>query len=92
MNTKHQYVQLLISIRLRQLHQEGYDGIQFNDLERIFSKYIFKRRKPSFLNELTDRILNISTDDIIRYLSLDAATTTDKSALNEVLMGVFNES
>ena len=83
----YQYVQLLISIRLRQLHQEGmtvYSLMIWSE----FSLNIFLSGKPSFLNELTNRILNISTDDIIRYLSLDAATTTDKNALNEVILGV----
>ncbi|NLC64958.1 MAG: hypothetical protein GX753_04740 [Erysipelothrix sp.] len=92
MNTSQQYIQLLITIRLRKLHQEGFANVRFNDLERNFASYVFKRNKPKHLNILTDRILNISADEIIRYLSLDASVSVKKTSLGEILQGVINES
>ncbi len=89
MDMNQQYIELLISIRLRKLQQEGFDQIRFDDLERIFSKLVFKRQKPQFLHELTDRILNISTDEIIRYLTLDATMNTSKEGLDKILQGVL---
>lgn len=92
MNTKHQYIQLLIAMRLRKLHQEGFKQVRFQDLERIFANLVFKRQKPKFLNQLTDRILNITTDEVIRYLSVEAAMNTDRKSLDALVKGVFNEN
>lgn len=92
MNTKHQYIQLLIAMRLRKLHQEGFEQVRFHDLERIFAKMVFRRQKPKFLNQLTDRILNITTDEVIRYLSVEATMNTDAESLDALVKGVFNEN
>lgn len=92
MNTKHQYIQLLIAIRLRKLHQEGFKQVRFQDLERIFSNLVFKRQKPKFLNQVTDRILNITTDEVIRYLTVEATMNTDRKSLDALVKGVFNEN
>ncbi len=90
MNTKNPYIQMLITLRLKKLHQEGFSRVKYEDLEEIFFKYIYKRQKPKSISEMSDRVLNISVDEIIRYLSLNASVITKKEALSDILRGDFN--
>lgn len=88
MNPNNPYIQLMITIRLKRLHQEGFNRVKYKDLEEVFFKYIYRRRQPSSLMEVSDRILNISVDEIIRYMSLDASVSSKDMALTDLLNGV----
>lgn len=81
------YIQTLITIRLKSLHREGFSGVKYKDLEKVFFKYIYKNKIDIHLSEITDRILNIETDEIIQYLSLDATVSSSRMSLDEFLMG-----
>lgn len=85
MNAQNQQIQLLITMRLKRLHREGYPGIRYLDLENIFFNYIWKKGVPAHLSIISDTILNISTDKIIQYLSLDASISADKTKLRDYL-------
>lgn len=87
MNPKNPYIQMLITLRLKKLHGEGFSRVKYQDLEEIFFKYIYRRNLPSSLSEVSDRILNISVDEIIRYLSLDASVRSKDMALSDLLHG-----
>lgn len=67
------------------MHREGFDGVTYDDFQRIFTKYILKNQMGATLNQITDRILNISTDTIIRYLALDATIRSKQQSLGDVL-------
>lgn len=83
---KQQHIQLLITMRLLQLHREGFERISYDDLERVFFEFKTKHKQPISLHEWANVILNISTDDIIRYLSLAATVSSRKSTIGDVLM------
>lgn len=87
MNPNNPYIQTLITIRLKKLHREGFTRVVYQDLEQIFFKYIFKTNKRHNLNDISYRILNISVDEIIRYLSLDASIQSKSMALSDLLQG-----
>ena len=87
MNPNNPYIQTLITIRLKKLHREGFTRVVYQDLEQIFFKYIFKANKRHNLNDISYRILNISVDEIIRYLSLDASIQSKSMALSDLLQG-----
>lgn len=85
MNPNNTYIQMLITIRLKKLHREGFTRVKYKDLEEVFFKYIYRRQVPDSLSIISDRILNISVDEIIRYLSLDASVRSKDMCLSELL-------
>lgn len=87
MNPDNPYIQMLITLRLKKLHREGFTRVVYQDLEQVFLKYIYKGILPNSLNEVSDRILNISVDEIIRYLSLDASVGSKDIKLVDLLQG-----
>lgn len=87
MNPKNPYIQMLITLRLKKLHREGFTRVKYKDLEEVFFKYIYRRNLPDNLSEVSDRILNISVDEIIRYLSLDASVRSKDMAISDLLHG-----
>ena len=87
MNPKNPYIQMLITLRLKKLYREGFTRVKYRDLEEVFFKYIYRRNLPDNLSEVSDRILNISVDEIIRYLSLDASVRSKDMAISDLLHG-----
>lgn len=85
MDAQSQQIQLLITMRLRRLHREGYDGLRYLDLERVFTKYVWRKGMPNHLSVIGDTILNMSTDQIIRYLSIDAACNGGRDKLSDLV-------
>lgn len=81
-----QYIQLLITLRLRMLHEEGFERVTYDDLDTIFFGYVWKRHVPPNLSKIANTILNITADEIIRYLSLDASVSSRNMSLNDVLV------
>lgn len=81
---------MLITIRLKKLHREGFSRVKYKDLEEVFFKYIWKRSVPDSLSKASDRVLNISVDEIIRYLSLDASIKSKEMVLIDILGGEFD--
>lgn len=81
-----QYIQLLITLRLRMLHEEGFERVTYDDLDTVFFGYVWKRNIPHNLSRIANTILNITADEIIRYLSLDASVSSRNMSLNDVLV------
>lgn len=86
-----QHVQLLLTIKLRKLQSKGYEGISYDDLHRIFVKHIWKHRQPKRLSELADEILNISEQDIVRWLAVDSTIQGYQSSLDDYATLIDNE-
>ena len=87
-----QQVQLLIIMRLRSLHQEGFERVTYDDLERVFFGYIWKKGVPPYISQIADVILNISADKIIRYLSVDSTVSANRNSLSDMLKGELYDS
>ena len=78
-----QQFQLLLTIKLRRLQNSGYEGVSYDDLYRVFTRHIWRHKQPERLSELADEILNISDQDIVRWLAVDSTIQGFKSSLDD---------
>lgn len=85
------HIDLLLSLRLRQLHDKNYKGITYQDLERVFKKYIWKHQQPRHLSTYAESIFSTSDDAIIRWLTLESKIMGTKTSLSELLMDLDME-
>ncbi len=85
MNAQNQQIQLLLTIRLKRLHREGYTGIRYLDLENIFFRYVWRQEVPKSISIISDEIINMSTDRIIQYLSVDASVQGSRRNISDIL-------
>lgn len=86
-----QQFQLLLTIKLRRLQNSGYEGVSYDDLYRVFTRHIWRHKHPSRLSELADEILNISDQDIVRWLAVDSTIQGFKSSLDDFASLLENE-
>lgn len=83
MHHQTQQFELMMTLKLQQLHRQGLQGVTIQDLSRIFTQFIWKQKKPARLSDAVNQILNISMDDIVRYLALDSQIQGKKSSLED---------
>ncbi len=83
MNENSQQFRLLLTLKLRQLHNGGLEGISYDDLYRMFTTHIWKNQKPTRLSDLADQVLNIKDEDIIRWLAVESKIQGYKSTLDD---------
>lgn len=86
-----QQFQFLLTLKLRKLQNSGYEGISYEDLRRIFIHHIWKHRKPERLSELADEILNLSEQDIVRWLAVDSTIQGYKASIEDFVQYLDNE-
>lgn len=86
-----QQFQLLLTIKLRRLQNSGYEGVSYDDLYRVFTRHIWRHKQPKRLSELADEILNISDQDIVRWLAVDSTIQGFKSSLDDFASLLENE-
>lgn len=86
-----QQFHLLLTIKLRRLQNSGYEGVSYDDLQRVFTRHIWRHKQPSRLSELADEILNISDEDIVRWLAVDSTIQGFKSSLDDFASLIENE-
>lgn len=86
-----QQFQLLLTIKLRRLQISGYEGVSYEDLFRVFTRHIWKHKQPNRLSELADEVLNISDEDIVRWLAVDSTIQGYKASLDDFASLIDNE-
>ena len=70
MNFNNQQIQMVLSLRLRQLQESGLEGISLKDLEAIFRDLFKRKYKSQRISDLVDLIFNTSDDDVVKMLAL----------------------
>ncbi|HEY4537524.1 MAG TPA: DNA-binding protein [Erysipelothrix sp.] len=70
MNFNNQQVQMVLSLRLRQLQESGLEGIALKDLEAIFGDLFKRKYKANRISDLVDLIFTTSDDDIVKMLAV----------------------
>lgn len=90
-----QQMNLLLTLRLRQLHLNELKGITIEDLEYLLLKYKWNGQKNRRLSQLADDIFSISDEDVVRWLATESrlrAHETDIAAFVKQIDGDHNES
>ncbi|QIK70370.1 DNA-binding protein [Erysipelothrix sp. HDW6C] len=83
MQNNSQQFKLLLTLKLRQLHSNGLQGICYDDLYRMFTTHVWKHNKPSHLSELADDVLKITDEDVVRWLATESKIQGFKSSLED---------
>lgn len=90
-NGNNQQYQLLLTLKVRQLHNNGFTGISYDDLHHILTHHIWKRKKPRRLSEIADDILNLNEDEVVRWLSVDSQVQGYSSSLDDYKLLIEKE-
>lgn len=72
MNFNNQQIQMVLSLRLRQLQESGLEGIALDDLEDIFRDLFKRKYDTNRISDLIDLIFKTSDDDIVKLLSVQS--------------------
>lgn len=67
-----QKLNLLLTLRLRQIHSNGYTGVSYDDLYRMFTEFVWRKGFPRRISELANDVLQTSDDAIIRWLATES--------------------
>lgn len=83
-------VQMCMVIKLQQLQQEGLAVLTYANLEDYLQFHLWRKKRPIGLAQAADQILQLSADDIVRYLSkraLQEASSKKLSDFSDLLGG-----
>ncbi|CAM4282597.1 DNA-binding protein [Erysipelothrix inopinata] len=84
-NLDSQQLNLLITLRLRQLHNNGLKGILFDDLVRMYRDFIWKNGQPVHLNEIASDVFRVSDETIVRWLATESKIDGYRYSLEDFL-------
>ena len=76
-------VQMCMVIKLQQLQREGMAVLTYANLEDYLQFHLWKNRCPDGLAQATDQILRLTTNDIVRYLSMQAMREASSKKLSD---------
>lgn len=78
-----QQFKLLLTLRLRQIHNNGLEGVSYDDLYRMFTTYVWRHKEPTRLSELADDIFKTTDEDVVRWLATESKINGLKSSLED---------
>lgn len=67
-----QQMNLLLTLRLRQLHENDLKGITIDDLKYLLLKYKWNGETNQRLSQLADDIFSITDEDVVRWLATES--------------------
>lgn len=76
-----QQLNLLLSLRLRQLHANNLTGVSIDDLHRMLITYVWRKRKPKRISEMVNDVFSIRDEDVVRWLASESRIDGYKSTL-----------
>ncbi|MGP1376354.1 MAG: post-transcriptional regulator [Bulleidia sp.] len=76
-------VQMCMVIKLQQLQREGMAVLTYANLEDYLQFHLWKKRCPDGLAQAADQILRLTTNDIVRYLSMQAMREASSKKLSD---------
>ncbi len=63
-----QQLNLLLTLRLRQLHANNLKGISVDDLYRMLVEYRWRKKRPTRISDVANDIFSLRDEDIVRWL------------------------
>lgn len=82
-NQDKQHIQLLIALKLQQLHGRGLEGIAFEDLQKMLYTHVWKHNQPTRLNDIANDVLGMHEDDVVRWLATQSRIEGFKASLDD---------
>lgn len=68
-DTNHRYIQMALILKLSICHRENLPSLTYEELVMIFERLIWRKQKPSSLNNAVTEIFSITTDQMIGFLA-----------------------
>ncbi len=87
-----QQMNLLLTLRLRQLHANNLRGITIEDLEYLLFKYKWRNQETVRLSDLANDIFSIKDEDIVRWLATESRVSAHKTALEDFVMQISGDT
>lgn len=90
-----QQMNLLLTLRLRQLHESNLKGITIEDLEHLLFKYKWNGKANQRLSQLANDIFSITDEDVVRWLATESrlrAHQTEIESFVRQIEGLDDES
>lgn len=85
-----QQLNLLLTLRLRQLHANDLTGVSLDDLRRMLFTYTWRKKRPSRLSEMVDDVFKIRDEEVIRWLASESRIEGYNSSLAD-FTHLFND-
>lgn len=78
-----QQLNLLLTLRLRQLHANNLTGVSLEDLRRMLITYVWRKKKPKRISEMVNDVFSIRDEDVVRWLASESRIDGYKSSLSD---------
>ncbi len=76
-----QQLNLLLTLRLRQLHANNLNGVSVEDLRRMLINYVWRKQKPTRISEMANDVFSIRDEDVVRWLASESRVDGYRSSL-----------
>lgn len=76
-----QQLELLLTLRLRQLHANNLTGVSVDDLKRMLVTFVWRKKRPSRLSEMVDDVFSIRDEEVVRWLASESRIVGYHSSL-----------
>lgn len=82
----HEYSQqfdLVLNLRVRQLHANNLTGVSRDDLKRMVINFVWRKKRPVRISDMVNDILNIKDEEVVRWLASESRINGYKSSLSD---------
>lgn len=86
-----QQMNLLLTLRLRQLHANDLKGITIEDLEGLLLKYKWNGKPNQRLSKLADDIFSITDEDVVRWLATESRIRAHETEIENFVRQIDGE-
>lgn len=86
-----QQMNLLLTLRLRQLHENDLKGITIDDLKYLLLKYKWNGENNQRLSQLADDIFSITDEDVVRWLATESRLRAHQTEIESFVRQIDGE-
>ncbi|HKM23556.1 MAG TPA: post-transcriptional regulator [Erysipelothrix sp.] len=83
-----QQMNLLLTLRLRQLHANNLTGITIEDLKHCMFKYKWNGKDHLRLSDLANDIFSIRDEDVVRWLATESRVSAHRTQLEDFVQQI----
>ncbi|NLL74874.1 MAG: DNA-binding protein [Erysipelothrix sp.] len=85
-----QQLNLLLTLKLRQLHANNLTGVSIEDLRRMLVNYVWRKKRPMRLSDMVNDVFSIRDEEVIRWLASESRIEGYHSSLSD-FTHLFND-
>lgn len=83
-----QQIELLLTLRLRQLHASNMNGITIEDLKHCLYKYKLNGKEHVRISDLANEIFSIRDEDVVRWLATESRVSAHHTQLEDFVQQI----